>query len=219
MDDSRIRVFDYVDQLNGLIEKATKVPLSTRVVVDKQDVKQLLQRLESSIDPDVRSAKEIIKQYDDLIRKANHQAEQVTSEANESARRTMDEANSRAQAALQEAQARATDISRDAADKANAMIADAQARAAAMIADAQARAERLVAENSITQRANAEAAQLIQRTHMECDEYRLNMENSVQQTLERADGMLGAQLDQLRRLRQSFDTRQSDMVEELYPDN
>ncbi len=215
MADSKLRVFDYVDQLNAIFDKATKVPLSTRVVVDKQEVKQLLQRLESNIDPDIRSAKDIIQQYDELIRKANQQAEQVTSEANANARRTADDAAARAQTTLQEAQARAAELSRDAADKANAMVADAQARASAMIADAQARAEQLVAESTITQRANAEAAQLIQRTHMDCDQYRMNMENSVQQTLERADSMLGAQLDQLRRLRQSFDTRQSDMVEEL----
>ncbi|MBQ4435041.1 MAG: hypothetical protein IJJ80_00435 [Clostridia bacterium] len=215
MADSRLRVFDYVDQLNVILDRATKVPLSTRVVVDKQEVKQILQRVESSIDPDIRTAKDIIQQYDELIQKANRQAEQVTSEANEAARRAVDDANARAQTALQEAQARATDISRDAADKANAMVADAQARAAAMIADAQARAEQLVADSTITQRANAEAAQLLQRTHMDCDQYRLNTENSIQQTLERADGMLSAQLDQLRRLRQSFDSRQSDMVEEL----
>ena len=42
MADSRLKVFDYVDQLKDLIEKAAKVPLSTRIVVDKQDVKQLL---------------------------------------------------------------------------------------------------------------------------------------------------------------------------------
>ena len=215
MADSKLRVFDYVDQLNSIFDKATKVPLSTRIVVDKQEVKQLLQRLESNIDPDIRSAKDIIQQYDELIQKANQQAEQITSEANENARRTVDDAAMRAQTTLQEAQARATELSRDAADKANAMVADAQARAAAMIADAQARAEQLVADSTITQRANAEAAQLIQRTHMDCDQYRLNMENSVQQTLEHADGMLSAQLDQLRRLRQSFDTRQNDMVEEL----
>ena len=215
MADSRLRVFDYVDQLNGVIEKAAKVPLSTRVVVDKQEVKQLLQRVESSIDPDIRAAKDIIQQYDELIQKANRQAEQVTSEANENARRTVEDAAKRAQATMQEAQARATDLSRDAADKANAMIADAQARAAAMIADAQTRAERLVAESAITQRANAEAAQLMQRAQMECDEYRQNMENGVQHALERADGMLSAQLDQLRRLRQSFDTRQTDLPEDM----
>ena len=215
MADSKLRVFDYVDQLNSIFDKAAKVPLSTRIIVDKQEVKQLLQRLESNIDPDIRSAKDIIQQYDELIRKANEQAEQVTAEANENARRAVDDAAARAQTTMQEAQARAAELSRDAADKANAMVADAQARAAAMIADAQARAEQLVADSTITQRANAEAAQLLQRTHMDCDQYRLNMENSVQQTLEHADGMLSAQLDQLRRLRQSFDTRQSDMVEEL----
>ena len=105
MADSRLRVFDYVDQMNGLIEKAAKVPLSTRIIVDKQDLKQLLQRLESSIDPDVRQAKEIISQYDELIRKANQQAEQVTDEANENARRTVEDATARAQATLQEVQA------------------------------------------------------------------------------------------------------------------
>ena len=215
MADSRLRVFDYVDQLNVILDRATKVPLSTRVVVDKQEVKQILQRVESSIDPDIRTAKDIIQQYDELIQKANQQAEQVTSEANANAQRTVDEAARRAQSTLQEAQARATALSRDAADKANAMVADAQARAQAMIADAQARAEQLVAENAITQRANAEAAQLMQHTQMECDEYRMNMETSVQHTLERADSMLGAQLDQLRRLRQTFDARQSDMVDEL----
>ena len=215
MADSRLRVFDYVDQLNVILDRATKVPLSTRVVVDKQEIKQILQRVESSIDPDIRTAKDIIQQYDELIQKANQQAEQVTSEANANAQRTVDEAARRAQSTLQEAQARATELSRDAADKANAMVADAQTRAQAMIADAQARAEQLVAENAITQRASAEAAQLMQHTQMECDEYRMNMENSVQHTLERADSMLGAQLDQLRRLRQTFDARQSDMVDEL----
>ena len=215
MADSRLRVFDYVDQLNVILDRATKVPLSTRVVVDKQEVKQILQRVESSIDPDIRTAKDIIQQYDELIQKANQQAEQVTSEANANAQHTVDEAARRAQSTLQEAQARATELSRDAADKANAMVADAQARAQAMIADAQARAEQLVAENAITQRANAEAAQLMQHTQMECDEYRMNMENSVQHTLERAASMLGTQLDQLRRLRQTFDARQSDMVDEL----
>ena len=210
MADSKLRVFDYVDQLNVIIDRGAKVPLSTRVIVDKQDLKQLLQRLESSIDPDIRTAKDIIQQYDELIQKANRQAEQTTSEANENARRTVDEAAARAQATLQEAQARASELSRDAADKANAMVADAQARAQAMIADAQTRAEQLVADSAITQRANAEAAQLMQRTQMDCDQYRIHMENDIQQALQNADGILSAQLDQLRRLRQSFDTRQDD---------
>ena len=95
MADSRLRVFDYVDQLNVILDRATKVPLSTRVVVDKQEVKQILQRVESSIDPDIRTAKDIIQQYDELIQKANRQAEQVTSEANEAARRAVDDANAR----------------------------------------------------------------------------------------------------------------------------
>ena len=77
MADSRLRVFDYVDQLNGLIEKAAKVPLSNRIMVDKQDLKQLLQRIESSIDPDVKQAKEIIAQYDDLIQKANEAEKEI----------------------------------------------------------------------------------------------------------------------------------------------
>ena len=87
MADSKLRVFDYVDQLNVIIDRAAKVPLSTRVIVDKQDLKQTLQRLESSIDPDIRTAKDIIQQYDELIQKANRQAEQVTAEASENARR------------------------------------------------------------------------------------------------------------------------------------
>ena len=173
-------------------------------IVDKQDLKQLLQRLESSIDPDIRTAKDIIQQYDELIQKANQQAEQVTSEANENARRTVDDATMRAQTALAEAQARAADLSRDAADKANAMIADAQARA-----------EQLVAEDAITQRANAEASQLLQRTHMDCDQYRINMENDIQHALQNADGILSQQLDQLRRLRQNFSTRQNEIQDEM----
>ena len=215
MADSKLRVFDYVDQLNSIIDKAAKVPLSTRIVVDKQDLKQLLQRLESSIDPDIRSAKDIIQQYDELIQKANQQAEQVTSDANENARRTVDDASARAQTTLQEAQARAAELSRDAADKANAMIADAQARASAMIADTQARAEQLVAEDAITQRANIEASQLLQRTHMDCDQYRINMENDIQNALQNADGILSQQLDSLRRLRQNFSTRQNELTDEL----
>ncbi len=128
MADSKLRVFDYVDQLNVIIDRAAKVPLSTRVIVDKQDLKQTLQRLESSIDPDIRTAKDIIQQYDELIQKANRQAEQVTAEASENARRTVDDAAARAQATLQEAQARAAEISRDAVDKAIARARQSASR-------------------------------------------------------------------------------------------
>ena len=205
MADSKLKVFDYVDQLNHLAETAKKVPLSNLIMVDKQSLKQLVQRVESSIDPDIRTAQEVLATEKEIKDAANQQAEQARAEAEQYAKHTTEDANTRAQAALQEAQARAAEMSRDAADKANAMVADAQARAAAIVADAQARADQLVADDQITQRATAEAAQLVQQAHMDCDQYRQSIMNAIYQTLDRADVTLGGQLDQLRQLRQTLE--------------
>ena len=215
MEENRIQIFKCVEELYHLVETAGKVPLSNKILVDRQALKQALQRLESSIDPDVKHAAEILSDVDKLYNDANAQAKQTVDDANANAQRTVDDAAHRAQATLQDAQQHAAEISRDAADKANAMVADAQARANAMVADAQARADQLVSENSVTLRAQQEAADLAQRTHMECDEYRMSMETSIQQALDRADEAVSMQLDQLRRLRQSFDARQSEMVDQL----
>ena len=65
MADSKMRIFDYVDQLNELVEKGTKVPLSNRVMLDRQELKQLLQMHERATGSG--KAKEILDAFDHYL--------------------------------------------------------------------------------------------------------------------------------------------------------
>ena len=60
MADVRLRMLDLIDRLKQLAESANKVPLSNKIFLDGHALKQLLQQLEDSVDPDIRNAKAVL---------------------------------------------------------------------------------------------------------------------------------------------------------------
>ncbi len=216
MADTRLKMFDLIDRLKQLADSAGRVPLSGKILLDGHSLKQLLQQLEDSVDPDVRDARSVLDQQDVILKKASQEAETTVRDANATAQSTLEDATRRAQAALADAQARAADMARDAADKANAMVADAQTRSAAMLADAQARAEQLVSENEIVLRANREAQSIFQAARNDSDRYKATVDGQVNELLLNADNSLSQQLDAVRQLRQNFQARQAgDMSDDV----
>ena len=206
---NKLMVFELIDRLNILLSTSPRVPLSGRIVVDKQQVSALLQQIEDSISPDVKNAQKLLEMEKQIIQESQKQAQDTVAEANNTAHAATEDATRRAQATLADAQARAAEVSRNASDKANAMVADAQARAGAMIADAQARAQQLVSESEIVARAQSEAQDMIESARQECEGYRQRVSGDVNALLEHADVSMTQQLDALRQLRQDIGARQS----------
>ena len=214
MADTRLKMFDLIDRVKQMVDGATRVPLSTRIMVDGHSLKQLVQQLEDSVDPDVRDARAVLEQEKVILSKASQEAESTVREANSTAKNTVEDATRRAQAALADAQARAAEMARDAADKANAMVADAQSGAGAILADAQARAEQMVSESEIVIRAKRESDAIYQSTRASSDRYQAMVNGQVNDLLSAADQALSQQIDAIRQLRQDFHARQSSAAQD-----
>ena len=214
MADMRMKMFGLIDQLKKLAENANKVPLSSKILLDGHTLRQLLQQLEDSVDPDIRDARAVLDQQKLIISKATQEAESTLREAGSTAKSLTDDAASRAQATLADAQARAAEMARDAADQANAMMADAQTRANAMLADAQARAEQMVSESEIVVRAKRESEAIYQTAKNNSDRYQAMVNGQVNDLLLTADNALSQQMDAIRQLRQDFQARQSGAVQD-----
>ena len=80
MADVRLRMLDLIDRLKQLAENANKVPLSSRILLDGQALKQTLQQLEDSVDPDIRNAvRELVSTYqpDDIPENSGHNGKEL----------------------------------------------------------------------------------------------------------------------------------------------
>ena len=182
MSSTKLMTFELIDRLNLLVSGARTIPLSNRVMVDKDELLRLMQQLEQSIPNDLQQARQLLAVEQQIIDESRRQAEDTTKEANQKARTTVDSANSQAQATL----------------------ADARTRANAVLADAQARAQQMVADSEIIARAQAEAQELLESAHRECEDYTMRVHGAVAQMMEQADDGLSQQLDALRALRQEI---------------
>lgn len=219
MSSTKLMTFELIDRLSLIVNNTKPLPLTNRIMVDKEEMSNLLKRLEESIPGDVKQARQILeveaqildesrKEADSTVKTANSQAQATIESANSQAKATVESANQQAQSTVAEAQARASETLRSVTDQANAMMADAQARANALVADAQARAQQLVAESEIIARAQAEAQEMLESAHRECEDYTTRVHGAVAQMLEHADISLSQQLDALRTLRQEIHSNQ-----------
>lgn len=216
---TKIPTFDVLDRLMIAIEQAKAVPLTKKVVLDKDEIISLLHRLTDSIPSDMKHAQEIVKVENEILdesnrlaertrRDAESQAKATISNANEQAKNTVDSANSQAQEALAQSKAQAAETLRSASDQANAILAEARNQANAIVTDAQNLAQKMVSESEIIARAQAEAREMLESTHHECEDYSMRVQGALNQMMEIADNGLARQLDSLRALRQEMNANQ-----------
>ena len=219
MADNRLTCSPMIDWLRISVRDGRLIPLTGKVVVDREEFLNKLQELDDNLPDDLKTAREYMADIDRRLKESKEQAESLVNQANEQARNTVEQANKQAQDTVNQANQQATntvnlanqqaqDVTRTANEQANAMLADAQARAQAILADAKAQADSLVAESEIVARATAQAQEMMDNTRRECDDYSMRMHASVNQMLEQADMALSQQLDSLRMLHQEMNMNQ-----------
>ena len=201
---NKLMTFDLIDRMSLIVSEARAIPLSKKIMLDKDEFASLLRRLEESIPGDLQKARAIIDEEEKILSESNRIATETTQKAKQESQAMMDNATSQSKQMVADAQAQASETMRSASDQANAMVADAQARANALVADAQAQAQQMVADSEIVARAQAEAQELLESAHRECDAYSAQMHDAVAQIMETVDIGLSQQLDALRAMRQDF---------------
>lgn len=80
-----------VDDLEDILEVSNAVPLTRKVMVDKDEMAEILNQLRRQVPQDIAEAENIKAREQDIIDDANYQAKQIVQAAHEEAQRLVDE--------------------------------------------------------------------------------------------------------------------------------
>ena len=72
-----------IDKLDALVRSARQVPLRSEVRVDKEELSDLLNELRETIPEELKEARSIVKERDEMLAAAEREAERILGEARE----------------------------------------------------------------------------------------------------------------------------------------
>jgi vacuolar-type H+-ATPase subunit H len=76
-------VLELIDRLHDLVHDAKHVPLSSEVRVDKEKLSDLLNELRATIPEEIKEARWIVKERQEILAAAEREAERILGEAHE----------------------------------------------------------------------------------------------------------------------------------------
>jgi len=80
-----VDVLVLIDKLDDLIHNARAVPLTDQVRIDREEIYELLDQMRSTIPEEVKQARWIVKERQEMLAEAKREAERILSEAQERA--------------------------------------------------------------------------------------------------------------------------------------
>ena len=114
-------IINIIDRLEALITTSTKVPGSQRSLLDVKKLEELLDQLRLAVPNDVRAAKEILINKDDILNLAEAERRKTKAQAEEQFHNRINQSE-----VLKEAQQRARTMLDDAERKCSRMLAQAE---------------------------------------------------------------------------------------------
>jgi F0F1-type ATP synthase membrane subunit b/b' len=118
-----------LQQLEQLVLEAKSMPLSSSVLVNRDEVLQMLTEMQESLPEEIKQARWIVKDREDLLSKARAEGERIVEQAHEEQRRmalkeeVARRAEAEAQSILEHANDRADAMRREAEDYVDAKLA------------------------------------------------------------------------------------------------
>lgn len=115
-------LIERIDELQMLVEEAKAVPLSSSAVINRDEFLELLAQLKESVPDEIRQARWMARDRDELLAKARKEAERVLADAQEQRDRLLSRteivhaAQREAEKLADEARERATKIQLEAED-------------------------------------------------------------------------------------------------------
>jgi hypothetical protein len=117
-----------IDKLDDLVHNAKQVPLTDQVRVDKEEIYDLLDQMRATIPEEIKQARWIVKERQEMLAEAKREAERIVKEARErqdrliSNEEVMKSAERAAEDIIDEAQAREREIRLGAEDYADEIL-------------------------------------------------------------------------------------------------
>ena len=204
MSNNEIGTPELVDRLQMLINDARSIPLSNKLLIDRDVILGLAQKLADSVPADVKKAAQIVEKENEIIDVSQKQANEKIRDAQQTAQTTIDNAKRDAETVKHNAEANAAETIRLAHEQADAILSSAHSEGNRILQDAQNRASQMVSEHEIVTRARAEAQELRDATQQECDDYSRRVHEALDGMMEQADNAMTRQLEDIRTLRQQM---------------
>ena len=138
-----------IDKLDDLVHNAKQVPLTDQVRVDKEEIYDLLDQMRATIPEEIKQARWIVKERQEMLAEAKREAERIVKEARErqdrliSSEEVMKAAERAAEDIIDEAQAREREIRLGAEDYADEILNTLEVNLSKFIAAVQRGRERL----------------------------------------------------------------------------
>ncbi|MGB0873177.1 MAG: ATPase [Solirubrobacterales bacterium] len=117
-----------IDKLDDMIHNAKPIPLTDNVRVDKEEIYDLLDQMRATIPEEIKQARWIVKERQEMLAEAKREAERIVKEANDEQLRLVSEqevvkqAENHAEDIIEEARAREREIRLGAEDYADDIL-------------------------------------------------------------------------------------------------
>lgn len=131
-------------QLEQLVREAKSMPLSSSVLVNKEDVLQMLHEMQESLPEEIKQARWIVRDREELLAKARGEGERIVAEARDEQRRlalkeeVARRADEEAERILGEAEQKRTQMQREAEDYVDGKLAQFETALRRILEDSQA---------------------------------------------------------------------------------
>jgi vacuolar-type H+-ATPase subunit H len=80
-----------IDKLDDIIHNARSVPLTDSVMIDREEIYDILDQMRSTIPEEIKQARWIVKERQEMLSEAKQEADRVLAEAQERAERLASE--------------------------------------------------------------------------------------------------------------------------------
>jgi cell division septum initiation protein DivIVA len=135
-------ILHLIDRLEELAADARRLPVGGGVVISRQRLLDLIDRMRVAVPREVYDSREVIEHRDDVIKQAEDQAAKLLEDARAEREKMLEEkelvkaAEERSREVLTEAQARAQEMVRSAEEQARGRLDDAQESSRAQMREA-----------------------------------------------------------------------------------
>jgi cell division septum initiation protein DivIVA len=123
-----VDVLVLIDKLDDLIHNAKQIPLTENVRVDREEIYDLLDQMRATIPEEIKQARWIVKERQEMLAEAKREAERIVKEANDeqlrlvSEQEVVNQAENHAEDIVEEARAREREIRLGAEDYADDIL-------------------------------------------------------------------------------------------------
>jgi vacuolar-type H+-ATPase subunit H len=128
-----MNVIDIVDRLEEFLEKCKRIPFSSNIIVNENEIFDLLDELRSALPEEFKQSRWIVKERENMIEEAKRYSERIVSEAREKAKTLVSQtevlknANRESEEIMSAAEAKARTIRLEAEDYADEKLANLEA--------------------------------------------------------------------------------------------